>query len=71
MKCVLFVLHTNKNFNVEKNSPHVYVNFTGNALVDLMTKPTEDAPKVGTRVLCRHPFQVGVLMWLKQKSRIT
>ncbi|XP_053381882.1 nicotinate phosphoribosyltransferase-like [Mercenaria mercenaria] len=29
----------------------------GNALVDLMQKPCEDPPKVGTRVLCRHPFQ--------------
>ncbi|KAL4217824.1 hypothetical protein ACF0H5_022563 [Mactra antiquata] len=30
----------------------------GNALVDLMQQPLEEAPKVGTRVLCRHPFQV-------------
>ncbi|XP_060579537.1 nicotinate phosphoribosyltransferase-like, partial [Ruditapes philippinarum] len=29
----------------------------GNALVDLMVKPDEDPPKVGSRVLCRHPFQ--------------
>ncbi|KAL3892169.1 hypothetical protein ACJMK2_004403 [Sinanodonta woodiana] len=29
----------------------------GNALVDLMTLPSEPAPKVGQRVLCRHPFQ--------------
>ena len=32
---------------------------TGNALVDLMQQPTEDAPKCTTRVLCRHPFQVS------------
>ncbi|KAK3577713.1 hypothetical protein CHS0354_037983 [Potamilus streckersoni] len=29
----------------------------GNALVDLMTLPNEPEPKVGQRVLCRHPFQ--------------
>lgn len=29
----------------------------GNALVDLMMQPSEEPPKPGQRVLCRHPFQ--------------
>ncbi|ELT87239.1 hypothetical protein CAPTEDRAFT_175488 [Capitella teleta] len=29
----------------------------GNALVDLLQKPDEEAPQPGKRVLCRHPFQ--------------
>lgn len=29
----------------------------GNALVDLMQKPSEEPPQIGARVLCRHPFQ--------------
>ncbi|XP_048728203.1 nicotinate phosphoribosyltransferase-like isoform X2 [Ostrea edulis] len=29
----------------------------GNALVDLIMQPSENAPKPGERVLCRHPFQ--------------
>ena len=29
----------------------------GQPLVDLITKGSEPAPKVGQRVLCRHPFQ--------------
>ena len=31
---------------------------SGNALVDLLQMPGEEAPKAGSRVLCRHPFQV-------------
>lgn len=27
------------------------------ALIDLMQKVTEEPPKVGQKVLCRHPFQ--------------
>jgi len=34
----------------------------GHALVDLMTRVDEPAPKVGQRVLSRHPFEVGVAM---------
>lgn len=30
----------------------------GHALVDLLQQPDEPAVKQGTRVLCRHPFQV-------------
>ncbi|XP_071547776.1 nicotinate phosphoribosyltransferase isoform X5 [Panulirus ornatus] len=29
----------------------------GHALIDLMHRTTESAPKCGSRVLCRHPFQ--------------
>lgn len=29
----------------------------GSALLDLMTRPNEEAPVPGERVLCRHPFQ--------------
>ena len=42
------------------------VNFIlGNALVDLLQMPGEEAPKAGSRVLCRHPFQVTKYMELK------
>ena len=30
----------------------------GHALIDLLLRPGEDPPQVGSRVLCRHPFQV-------------
>lgn len=29
----------------------------GHALIDLLTRSTEPPPKVGEKVLCRHPFQ--------------
>lgn len=31
--------------------------FLGHALIDLMQKCGEEPPKVGEKVLCRHPFQ--------------
>ena len=34
----------------------------GNALVDLLQQPEENEPKIGERVLCRHPFQVTIAM---------
>lgn len=33
------------------------LSFVGHALIDLMQKAGEEPPKVGEKVLCRHPFQ--------------
>ena len=41
----------------KKNAFRLYSN-DGKALIDLLQKPEEEAPEVGKRVLCRHPFQV-------------
>jgi len=38
----------------------------GNALVDLLQQPDEPSVVQGTRVLCRHPFQVSLLVFLHQ-----
>jgi nicotinate phosphoribosyltransferase len=32
----------------------------GSPLVDLLQRENEDPPEVGKKVLCRHPFQVGM-----------
>jgi hypothetical protein len=34
--------------------------FSGSPLVDLLQRENEDPPEVGKKVLCRHPFQVGM-----------
>ncbi|XP_037052360.1 nicotinate phosphoribosyltransferase isoform X3 [Bradysia coprophila] len=39
-----------------KNAYRLY-SADGHALIDLLQKDSEDAPKVGQKVLCRHPFQ--------------
>lgn len=39
-----------------KNAYRLY-SADGHALIDLLQKDSEDAPKVGHKVLCRHPFQ--------------
>ena len=36
----------------------------GHALIDLMQRPGENAPEVGKRVLCRHPFQESKRAWV-------
>lgn len=39
-----------------KNAYRLY-SADGHALIDLMQKVGEEAPQVGQKVLCRHPFQ--------------
>eukprot|EP00095_Tigriopus_kingsejongensis_P007878 maker-scaffold127_size327531-snap-gene-2.24 protein:Tk07878 transcript:maker-scaffold127_size327531-snap-gene-2.24-mRNA-1 annotation:"nicotinate phosphoribosyltransferase-like isoform x3" len=36
----------------------------GHALIDLLQRPEEAPPKVGSRVLCRHPFQESKRAWV-------
>lgn len=36
----------------------------GHALIDLLQRPEENAPSVGKRVLCRHPFQESKRAWV-------
>ena len=36
----------------------------GHALIDLLQRPGEDPPEVGSRVLCRHPFQESKRAWV-------
>ena len=47
----------------KKNVYRLYSN-DGKALIDLLQRPDEQAPEVGQRVLCRHPFQESKRAWV-------
>ena len=51
-----------------KNAFRLYSN-DGHALIDLLQRPEEEAPQVGKRVLCRHPFQVQSKYFFFKKTQ--